>query len=239
MNSEQFFWTLILLGVCAVLMGMPFWSTWSEWRHPQDHQAMSVDDGKTAQSGPDFLQLAPGARFDCLQAERIVLGDGRPSPAPVMKMSPLLRWQPPSGARPWGVNGWHIPHDLHVPAGHLVPCSLVVRGRFTLDGPGRIEGDIKTQGRLHIGAGSQVLGNLFSEEDIRLDADSRVAGVVMAEGHMQLAPHVVIGSSRLPVSVCADMIDVEGPVQVHGTLQARINGQIRQAQPQLVAAATS
>jgi hypothetical protein len=227
MNPDVLLWTTLFLMVCTALLALPFWPAWAEWRHPQDLPAMPVPEPAEPRAAAHPLRLPAGARFEHLQAARILLGQGTPGHG--MALPPLVRWQPPPDARPWGECGWRIPHDLHVPAGHLVPCTLVVNGRFTLEGPGRITGDIKARKTLHIGAGSRIDGQLLSEGDIRLDAHSRVSGVVMAEGRLQLSPHVVIGSPRLPVSVCADVIDAHGPVQVHGTLQARVRGQVRSA----------
>ena len=64
------------------------------------------------------------------------------------------------------------------------------------------------------------------EGDIRLDAGCHVSGLVMAEGSLHLATGVVIGTPDLPVSVCADVIEVRGPVLVHGSVQARIGGSV-------------
>ena len=225
MNADHLLWTLVLLSLGAVLLCLPFWPAWSEWRHPQDPLPMGLNAPEAREGAHTPLHLAPGAHFGHLQSDSILLGNG--ALAPSAPWPALQRWQPPPAARPWGLNGWFIPHDLKVPAGHLVPCSLVVRGRLWLEGNCRVQGDIKAQSGLHIGQACQVQGNVFSEGDIHLDEASRVSGVVMAEGHLHLSPHVVIGHPRQPVSVCADVIDVHGPVQVHGALQARITGQVQ------------
>lgn len=225
MNAEPALWTLLFLGLGGVLMAMPFWPAWAEWRHPTDRQTLRVNRTAARPDTPLTVRLPAGVSFDSVHAERIVLGDG--IAAPTEETPALKRWQPPPDARPWGISGWQIPHDLSIPAGQLVPCSLVVRGRLNVEGPSRLEGDVKTRGGMRIGPGCQVLGNLFSEGDIRLESACRVAGVVMAEGRLQLAPHVVIGQLRQRVSVYADVIDAQGPVQVHGSLQARIQGQVQ------------
>lgn len=228
MNAEPLVWTLLLLSLAAVLLALPFLPAWNEWRRPSDREAMPVARGSIKPARLLTVRLPNGAHFDQLQAERIVLGEGCAEPqGPTVA---LQRWQPPPDARPWGVKGWQIAHDLHIPPGHLVPCSLVVRGRLNVEGPSRVEGDVKCRGDLRLGQGCQVLGNLFSESDILLASHCEVGGVVMAEGRLQLSPHVVIGQPRLPVSVCADVIDAQGPVQVHGSLLARVQGQVRNGQ---------
>ncbi len=228
MNTEQFLWSVLFLLVTAGLLALPFYPAWAEWRQPRDHQACSAGawtrppstDAHTAGT----LRLAPGAVFDVLQSACVVLGSGPVPPPPPLPR--LLRWQPPAGARPWGVHGWHVGHDLDIAAGHLVPCSLVVRGRLSLQGPGLIEGDVKARGNLRLGAGSRVEGNLFSEGDIWLEPGCTVGGLVMAEGHLHLDEGVVIGSPQHRVSVCADVIEAHGPVQVHGSVQARLAGHV-------------
>lgn len=226
---ETWLWASTLLGLSALLLALPFWPAWAEWRRPRDHAALPPTPMPPAKPSAPPLQLANGQGFDTLQASRIVLGEGALLPAPTLPA--LQRWQPPIGARPWGSRGWLIPHDLHIPPGQRVPCTLVVHGRCTLQGPGLLEGDIKARDGLHLGAGVRVHGSLFCEGDIRLDTGSQVSGVVMAEGRLQLAPQVAIGTLQQPVSVCADVIDVRGPAQVHGTLQARVRGRIAPAAP--------
>ena len=142
MNTpDPLLWNLLLLLLSAALLSLPFWPAWQEWRDPQDADAAAADTAAAIpppETAP--LQLAPGATFQSLHARRLLLGCG-PMPAPAA-LPPLQRWQPPPGARPWGVQGWHIGHHLDIPADQLVPCSLVVRGRLCTRGPGRIEGDL-------------------------------------------------------------------------------------------------
>lgn len=229
MNTDLWFWSVALLTLSTLLLALPFVPAWAEWRHPRDSQALAV--AQTAAEHAHFGQLLvhDGEVFETLQAPCIVLGDGPPI-APTT-LPPLQRWQPPPSARPWGAQGWLVPHDLHIPAGQLVPCSLVVRGRCVVQGPSRIEGDIKSRGPLRIGAGCQVQGALFGDADIRIDSGSQISGVVMSEGRLQLAPRVVIGAQQQPVSVCADVIDARGPVRLHGTLQARVQGRVARPAP--------
>jgi len=228
MNLDQFLWSLLLLCITASLLALPFWPAWSEWRHPRD-QGPTPPPPEAARlanrpANPAPLHLAPGARFETLQARTLLLGIGTvPAPA---ALNGLQRWQPPADARPWGVQGWHIAHHLEIAAGQFVPCSLVVRGRLHTQGGSRILGNIKARDGLHLGPDTQVQGNLFSEGDIWLGAGCNVSGLVMAEGRLHMAPGVVIGSPEHNSSLCADFIDVHGPVRVHGSVQARLGGQV-------------
>jgi hypothetical protein len=226
MNTpDTWLWASALLALSAALLALPFWPAWAEWRRPRDRSPLPIPEAAPPAQDPHApLMLANGEHFETVQSNPIVLGEGVLNAVPALPA--LQRWQPPPSARPWGTQGWHIPHDLHIPAGQHVPCSLVVRGRCVLQGPGWLQGDIKTRDGLRLGAGYRVQGSLFSEGDIRLDSGSQVSGVVLAEGRLQLAPQVVIGTPQQPVSVCADVIDVRGPAQVHGTLQARVRGQV-------------
>jgi len=226
MNTSSIFWSLLLLLVSSTLLALPFWPAWTEWRRPRDRQAWPEDTPARTPpvSAATSLHIAPGATFGTLHSAHLLLGCG-PMPA-ALPLPGLQRWQPPPGARPWGVHGWHIGHHLVIGADQLVPCTLVVRGRLSIQGPGQIEGDLKARDELHLGAGTRVLGNLFSEGDIWLGPGCSVSGLVMAEGRLHLAPGVEIGTTHKPVSVCADLIEVHGPVLVHGSVQARLGGSV-------------
>ena len=171
------------------------------------------------------LDVPAGTRFGTLPSQHIVFAQG-PMPEALAPSARLVRWQPPAGARPWGLRGWRIGQHLDIAARQLVPCALVVRGRLSMQGPGRIEGDVRARGPLRLGAGIHVQGNLFSEQDIWLDEGCHVSGLVRAEGRLHLSPGVVIGQPDRPVSVCADVIDVHGPVHLHGSIEARLHGSV-------------
>ncbi len=171
------------------------------------------------------LNVPAGAHFASLPSNHIVFADG-PMPTALPPAERLMRWQPPVGARPWGLRGWYIGQHLDIAERQLVPCALVVRGRMSMQGPGRIEGDVRARGRLRLGAGIRVQGNLFSEQDIWLGEGCQVSGLVRAEGRLHLAPGVVIGQPERPVSVSADVIDVHGPVHLHGSIEARLQGSV-------------
>lgn len=234
MNAETLLWNLLLLLTGAGLIALPFYPAWSEWRRPRDRNPWPlpthVVEGQNGQRQPDAstVQLASGAQFVQLQAARIELGGTMaPDPAAASHPPDLQRWQPPLGARPWGVRGWHIGHRLDIASHRHVPCSVVVRGALHIQGPSWIEGDIKARESLRLGPQCHVNGNLFSEGDIRIGSGCHLAGLVMAEGRLQLSPGVVIGSPQQPVSVCADVIDVQGPVLIHGSVHARIHGSVQ------------
>ena len=109
--------------------------------------------------------------------------------------------------------------------------TLVVRGVLRMDGPGRVDGDVKASESLHLGADCRVHGHLFSEGDIEIGPDARIQGVVMAEGHLRLWPGVEIGTPQQPVSVCAERITAHGPVRIHGLVRARQHGEVAPPPP--------
>ena len=235
MTGMTWLWSVLLLLTCALLLALPFYPAWSEWRRPRDREAWALPAHlQEAPRSPQrwALRLAPGAHFEQLQAGHIVLGAGRLTPqATSTPWSALPRWQPPQGARPWGVRGWHIGHALDIGPAQHVPCSLVVRGSLNVQAAGWIEGDIKVRDTLRLGPGCRVQGNLFSEGDIHLASGCHISGLVLAEGRLHLAPGVVIGSARQPVSVCADVIEAEGPVHIHGSVHARLHGEVQPLAP--------
>lgn len=243
MNAEALLWSLLWGLLTAGLLALPFYPAWAEWRRPRDREAWplppEIEHGcapsTSAQPAAQgrTLQLAPGARFQQLQAQTLVLGATPPGPADPPTQEPALNalpcWQAPPEARAWGERGWHIAHGLQIPAGHQVPGSLVVRGALQIEGPCLIDGDLKASGPLRLGAGCQVRGHVFGETDIELGPGCRIGGVVLAEGRLQLSPNVVIGSPAQTASVAAERIDVQGPAWVHGSVQARQHGRIAPA----------
>lgn len=228
MTVDTLLWSLLLV-TATLVMALPLYPVWARRRSPDQGawppSAANVH-GPLRQDLPfrASLRLPPGARFEQLHAGRIILGAGTmPLPAP---LPALERWQPPIDARPWGLQGWHVARALDIAPGQRVPCALAVRGQLHVRGPGVMEGDVRVRDSVRLGAGSHVRGNLFSGGDIRIGPGCSVRGLVMAEGKLHLSPGVVIGSPQQLVSVCADVIEAEGPVQIHGTVHARILGLI-------------
>lgn len=230
MNGQQLLWSLLLLAVTTMLIALPFWPAWAEWRRPRDQNSWPLPPevlqaSSVAHSAlKDRVRVPSGASFGQLQARQIQFGQG--TPAQAQPLPELVHWQAPAGARPWGQRGWHLPRRLQIAAGRHVQGSLVVQGPLDVQGACLIDGDLKARGPLQLGAHCRVLGNVFGENDITLGPGCRVQGLVMAEGRLQLASGVVIGSPQQPVSVCADHIDVQGPVQIHGTVLARMQGHV-------------
>ena len=85
--NDLLLWSLLLLTVTTVLLVLPFYPAWSEWRRPRDRQAQAVDPPAALDTGPRALQLAPGACFNTVHARHLMLGSGA-MPAP-------------SALRPW------------------------------------------------------------------------------------------------------------------------------------------
>ncbi len=153
-----------------------------------------------------------------------MLGVGPMSAPPVLQG--LQRWQPPVDARPWAIKGWRIRHSLDIAAQQRVPCALAIGGHLHVHEQCLIEGDVEVRNRLHLGHGCQVNGNLRSKGDMSIDPGCRIQGLLMTEGRLHLSPGVVIGSAQEPVNVFADVIDIVGPVLIHGRVDARTVGAV-------------
>lgn len=208
----------------------PLWPAWI-WRSGQVPAPAQCGDKPVPGPLPATedlpargLQLAPGACFEHVQATQIVLGAG-PVDEPVIPQD-LQRWQPPVGARPWAQRGWQIGHSLDIAAAQRVPCALYVRGHLQVQRHCLIVGDLKARQTLRLGPGCHVHGQLLSEGDMHIGPGCCIQGAVSAQGRLHLAPGVVIGSVQHPVSVSADVIEVVGPVRVHGVVRARVQGSI-------------
>ena len=223
-DLSWFFWLL----PASMLLALPLYPLWVRVHGTHNKRAGSPSAASApVQQGLSMrntLHLPPGARFEHIQAEKIVLGaDAIPLPPPLPN---LERWQPPLDARPWAMQGWHVARALDIPPGQRVPCALAVRGPLHVHGPSLMEGDVRVRDSLRLGPNCHVRGNLLSGGDIRIGPGCSVRGLVMAEGKLHLSPGVVIGSPLQLVSVCADVIQADGPVQIHGTVHARIHGGI-------------
>lgn len=236
MTTGQFVWSLLLIGVMAGLIMLPFWPAWVEWRRPRDKACWPLPapllPARTSGHGElrRTLRVPAGADFNNLQARQVQFGNG--TPATARRLPALALWQAPDNARRWGPLGWHWPRALRIPASQRVTSALVVEGPLEVQPCCLLEGDVKAVGKLQLGGNCRVLGNLLGGSDITLGPGCRVLGLVLAEGRLTIAPDVVIGSPQQPVSVCADQIDVQGPVRIHGTVQARLQGHVaRTPQP--------
>lgn len=197
-------------------------------RHVHNHSPHSA---VAAQS----LHWPAGQPFGQLQAPTVWLGvhghSARsapwPTPAPVTEAvteAPDPRRPPVPGARPWGLQGWRIDGDAHLPAGLQLHGPLVVHGALQLGEGCRVAGDVKAHGPVQLGPRSAVAGALVALQDVVLGPDSGVAGPVMAQGHLHLARGARIGAPARPTTASAQWVTAASGSVVHGRLDAREAG---------------
>lgn len=193
--------------------------------HSSAHSAVSAQP----------LHWPAGQPFGQLQAPTVWLGvHGHtarsapwPRPAPVTEAvteAPEPRRPPVPGARPWGLQGWRIDGDAHLPAGLQLHGPLVVHGALQLGEGCRVAGDVKAHGPVQLGPRSAVGGALVALQDVVLGPDSGVAGPVMAQGHLHLARGARIGAPARPTTASAQLVTAASGSVVHGRLDAREAG---------------
>ena len=89
----------------------------------------------------------------------------------------------------------------------------------------RLNGSIKSHGRLDLGEGSLARQSLVSERDIVLGAESRVEGPVLAGRRLTLGPRCVAGTRDRPTTVRGETVLLHSGATVHGTLWASRGGE--------------
>jgi len=177
------------------------------------------------------LHWPAGQAFGQLQAPTVWLGvhghaarsEWPPVPAPLAEL-PEPRRPPVPGARPWGLGGWRIDGDAHLPAGLQLHGPLVVHGALQLGEGCRVAGDVKAHGPVQLGPRSAVSGALVALQDVVLGPGSRVTGPLMAQGHLHLSRGARIGAPARPTTASAQLVTAASGSVVHGRLDAREAG---------------
>jgi hypothetical protein len=232
---------LLLVGLTAVLLVLPFMPAWLEWRHPRDALPLALSPLVAVSGGPqprpspfDYahpvaLQLPAGTSFVSLRAPTVWLGTPRlvdTSPEPQRALWRLLHTTsaPVPGAQRWGARGWRFEGDARLPAGCRLQGPLVVRGRLQLGEGCVIDGDVKAHGDIALERRSAVRGALVGERSIHLGPGSSVSGPVLAREHLHLARGVRVGQVSVPSTASARLVSACGGSVVHGQVLAAAAG---------------
>lgn len=241
-------WSLVFVPLCALLLLLPFYPAWQEWKHPQDAAALrlhpaqpSASPAQTARHlylsantpnaprycATDRIVVMRGSRFQQLVAPTIAFGDNtvtaRPVPNTDHTRLPLATLP---HAVPWGAGGWRVEGDCTVPPAHRLQGPLVVTGRLTIGAGCVLTGDVKARGNIEVRAHAVLGGALLGEQRIALAAHGRVHGPVVGAAPLNMGPGVVIGTLTHPTSVHAPEITASTSAMVHGTAWAHTAGQV-------------
>lgn len=242
MNAHTFLWTALFWVSVVVLLLAPFYPAWQEWRQPIAGLASPLHSTTTASvlhvrhrvlnpemafiptlAASQRITALIGSRFRQLQAPLItfapgttdVLTQAAPAALPLAHLPPATRW---------GLQGWRVEGDCHIPASHRLTGPLVVTGHLTLGPQCIVEGDIKVHGHMVAGPGCQICGAVTAQKNVRLGRASTVHGPLLCGGHLSLAKGVTLGRANAPTSVCAQDITVHAGTVVHGSVLARRSG---------------
>lgn len=244
MNAHMFLWAALFWVSAAVLLLAPFYPVWQAWREPVASLATPLRRTATASVlhvrhrvlNPEMaftpmleasqrITVEIGSRFRQLQAPLITFAPGTADATvpTVPKTLPLAHL--PQASR-WGLQGWRVEGDCHVPASHRLSGPLVVTGHLTLGPQCVVEGDIKVHGHMVTGPGCQVCGAVTAQQNVRLGRASTVHGPLLCDGDLRLAKGVTLGRANAPTSVCAQDITVHAGTVVHGSVRARRSGRV-------------
>jgi len=247
MNESVNLWSVAFFAITAVLLALPFYPTWQEWRHPADARALALTNSLPPQAPPASPQVrlvqgvatppevrasvrilaCPGSTFQKLSAPTVWLGQADTERAhPPGHALPRSTWRPLPHAQPWGDHGWRIQGDCHIAPAQQVQGPLVVMGSLSLGADCVVNGDIKAHGAVQVGPRSRIGGALFSEQAIALQEDVQVSGPVVCEDHLALARGVVIGQPEQPSTVRAPHLVASPGAVVHGTVWALQSGRV-------------
>ena len=174
MNIALFIITLAFLLFSLILLLVPFYPTWKEWKYPSDDTALAFSNAasqtperclskklahvcitkSSANQGDvvasDCIEVGAGCRFQRLDAPTLFFG--KPDCLERMLATfPQLTVLNPSNATRWGKNGWRIVGDFHIPNASFYEGALIVTGTLTVGDDCLIRGDLKARQGLQVG----------------------------------------------------------------------------------------
>jgi len=121
---------------------------------------------------------------------------------------------------------------------------LRVEGDFALPPGETLDANVIATGELHIGRGARLLGSAKSYKDTVIDEDACVhgsivcggtvwlgprtfaAGPVMAENDVLIARGARVGSLDAPTTISSTSANIAAGCQLHGTVWARVRGNV-------------
>jgi predicted acyltransferase (DUF342 family) len=184
-------------------------------RHSQIH-------GRVAAGGS--IEIGSGSHFKRAQAPHIRLG--QPLEADPATTFPARQPLTLEGAINSDGGRLLFDGDLRIPPGAEVVTDLVVRGNLYIGANARIVGAVKAHGRVTLETQAVVDGSVVSPDLIIFGDFCSARGPLISETKIYLAKGTVIGSMKFPTTITAPTIVAEPGVTTHGTLWARIDGEV-------------
>ena len=252
MNIALFIITAAFLLFSLMLLLLPFYPTWREWKYPSDDTALEFSHSaqskpKTAASekmahvrlseltaamedvaASDSIEIGKGCHFQRLDAPCIYFGANA---APTVSAEPYaaLKVLNPGNATRWGKNGLRIVGDFQIPDATFYEGCLIVTGTLSIGDDCLIQGDLKARQGLRVGSRTVIAGAVFCDESIHIQTESKINGPVLAATQLRIEPKVSIGTTQKPTTVSANHMLVEQGCVIHGTVWARDAGMVKEA----------
>ena len=183
-------------------------------------------------SAAERIRLEEGCRFERLTAPRIEFGDAAVEGVHREELSGTTTLLTPgdiprildAAAGRWLVRG-----DLEVPGKARVEANLVVTGTCSVGVGAHVLGSIKSHGDLVLSGGVRVDGSVVSGHRLVIGSECMVMGPVLSEMTIRLETACRIGTPERPTTVSAQRINAECGALAHGTVWARVTGQVQHA----------
>jgi predicted acyltransferase (DUF342 family) len=178
--------------------------------------------GRASSGGP--MSLAEGTTFERLGAPRIVFGSDPDEPFEPATDIDRVRLEPPNGAIV-AEGRWAIDGDYDVPAGALLPASLVVSGALRVGRGCRIDGAVRAN-TVALADACELARSIVAEESLSVGARCSIVGPVAVEGLASFGDGCRIGSPGDETTISATGVRMARGVVLCGEVWARSGGQV-------------
>jgi len=195
------------------------------WAHAVgDFQADDDCDLYGRISSDGYMWLRSGCTFQRLNAPRIAMGSAGDKVKSIRV--------PPFVADPNGPSPEEPPRrrliegDWKIRSGEVVTGNIVSWGKLHIEAGARVCGSVKSNGEMVLDSDVVVDGSLISASTMHIGPRCKIHGPVIAEHGMVIESDSQCGTSQIPTTVSAPIIDAEEGSLFFGTLWARELGRV-------------
>lgn len=168
------------------------------------------------------IALARRARFEHLDAPRIVFGRQADSTTRIPQADTFIRFDPPSRRGEQLGNG----RNLSVPPGHTVKGDLIVSGQLHIGDGCRIFGQLRADKGIVIGQAVQIEGAVYADGPISVGNDCLISGPLISRNELRLGAGSQIGKREALSTLTAETLIISEGCIAHGTVQAQRRGEV-------------
>ena len=178
-------------------------------------------------SAEKSIHLSPQTHFERLHAPHVYFGapGNTPNQNPIeekhpLKIEKLVPVIDSDGGR------WLVDGDLVIPENSYFAGNIVSRKSVSIGSGSVIKGSIKSNGHMVIGENVTITESIVSDQNLLIGPYSQIAGPVIADGTITIATGCRIGTHECLTSISADTILIALGTVCHGTIWARIGGNV-------------